>query len=87
MTSIADRPEQQLGQRSGGDACRRLPGTGPLEHVAGVVEAVLLHPGKVGVTRAHLGEWGGGGAGRRGHLGVPLVAARPLRVGDLDGDW
>ena len=46
----AELGEEQLGQRAGGDAGRGLPGAGPLEHVAGVVEAVLLHADEVGVA-------------------------------------
>ena len=78
--------EQQLGHRTGRDAGRGLAGAGPFEHVAGVGEAVLLHAGEVGVTGPDLGERILGGAGRRGHLLVPLVAAEPLGVLDLDGD-
>ena len=81
----AELGEQQLGEGAGSDAGRRLPGAGPLEHVAGVGEAVLLHPGEVGVARADLGQRRLRGARRRGHLVVPLVAAEPLGVLDLDG--
>ena len=52
----ADSREQQLGQRPGGDPRRGLACARPLEHVAGVGEAVLLHPREVGVARAHLRE-------------------------------
>ena len=45
----AELGEQQLGDGAGGDASGRLPGAGPLEHVAGIGEPVLLHPGEVGV--------------------------------------
>ena len=75
-----------LGDGAGRDAGRRLAGAGPFEHVAGVGEAVLLHPGEVGMAGPHLGERILGGAGRRAHLLVPLVAAEPLAVLDLDGD-
>ena len=81
--------EQQLGQRAGGDPGRGLPGRGPLEDVAGVGEAVLLHAGQVGVTGPGLGERRGGRPvlGGRRHLLLPLVGvALPLGVGDLDGD-
>ena len=44
-----------LAQRAGRDPGRRLARRGPLEHVAGVVEAVLLHAGQVGVARAGAG--------------------------------
>ena len=44
--------EQLLGHRAGRDPCRGLAGTGALEHVAGIGEAVLLHADEVGVARA-----------------------------------
>ena len=44
--------EQQLRQRARGDARRGLARARPLQHVAGVVEAVLLHADEVGVARA-----------------------------------
>ena len=81
----AELGEQHLGQGAGGDAGRGLPGAGPLEHVAGVGEAVLLHPGEVGVAGADLGQRRFVAPGRRRHLRVPLVAAEPLGVLDLDG--
>jgi hypothetical protein len=77
--------QQRLGARAGRHPGRRLPGRGPLEHVPGVVEAVLLHAGEVGVARA---GWVSGAfvaPGRR-HLLVPLVGALPLAVADDDGD-
>ena len=52
----AEVGQQQLGQRAGRHPGGRLPGRGPLEHVAGVVEAVLEHPGQVGVARPGLGQ-------------------------------
>jgi hypothetical protein len=73
--------EQQLGQGAGGDAGGGLPGRGALEHVAGVLEAVLEHPGQVGVPGPRLGEHLARGAGLGRHLLGPL---RPLGVGDLD---
>ena len=79
----ADLGEEQLGQRAGGDARRGLPGAGPLEHVAGVVEAVLLHADEVGVAGAGLVEGLLGGARRGRHLLLPL---RPLGVVDDDRD-
>ncbi len=75
--------EERLGQGPGRHPGCGLPGRGPLEHVAGVVEAVLLHAGQVGVARAGLGEHRGRGARGRRHLLGPL--ALPLGVGDLDG--
>ena len=78
--------EQRLGHRAGGHPGRGLAGAGALEHVAGVGEAVLLHAGQVGVAGPHLRQRILGGAGRRAHLLVPLVAAEPLGVLDLDGD-
>ena len=79
----AELGQEQLGQRAGGDAGRGLPGAGPLEHVAGVVEAVLLHADEIGVTRAGLVERLLGGARRGRHLLLPL---RPLGVVDHDRD-
>ena len=62
---------------------RRLPGRGPLEHVAGVGEAVLLHAGQVGVAGPGLGQ----GLLRlaRGRATSPRSHLRPLGVADLDG--
>ena len=82
----ADLAQQELDERSGGDSGGSLPRAGPFQHVAGVGEPVLLHPGEIGVTGAHLGERLLGDPRRRGHLGVPLVAAEPLGVPDLDRD-
>ena len=53
---MGDQPDAELAQeRAGdgaeGDARRRLAGARALEHVAGLVEAVLLHADQVGVTR------------------------------------
>ena len=78
----AQLAEQELGQGAGGHPGRRLAGRGPLEHVAGVVEAVLLHARQVGVARPGLGQDGGRRAGLGRHLLGPLG---PLGVGDLDG--
>ena len=61
----ADLGQEQLGEGAGGDAGRGLAGAGPLEHVAGVVEAVLLHADEVGVAGAGLVEGLLGGARRR----------------------
>ena len=74
--------QQELGQRPRRHAGGRLAGRGALEHVAGVVEAVLEHPGQVGVARSGLGEHLGRRAGVGRHLLGPLG---PLAVGDLDG--
>ena len=82
----ADVRQQRLGDRARGDPRRGLAGTRSFEDVAGVGEPVLLHPGEVGVAGAHLRERCLGGARRRTHLLVPLVAAEPLAVLDLDGD-
>ena len=79
----AELGEQQLGQRAGGDAGRGLAGAGALEHVAGVVEAVLLHADEVGVAGPGLAERLLGGARRGRHLLLPL---RPLGVVDHDRD-
>ena len=55
-TDDAELGQQRLGERAGGDARRGLAGAGALEHVAGVVEAVLLHAGEVGVAGPGLGQ-------------------------------
>ena len=81
--------QQRLGQGARSHAGGGLAGRGPLEHVAGVGEAVLLHAGEVGVAGPHLGEGRLGGAvlGPHRHLLLPLVrVAVPLAVADLDGD-
>ena len=44
--------EERLGHRARRDPRRGLAGARPFEHVAGVVEAVLLHPDQVGVAGA-----------------------------------
>ena len=77
----AELGEQRLGQRAGGDPGRGLAGAGALEHVAGVVEAVLLHADEIGVAGAGLVERLLGDAGRGRHLLLPL---RPLGVVDHD---
>ena len=83
----AEGGEQLLGHRAGGDPGRGLAGRGPLEHVAGVVEVVLLHAGEVGVAGPGRGQGLLGGAGVGRHLLGPLAGrAVPLAVGDLDGD-
>ena len=79
----AELGEEQLGQRAGGDPGGGLPGAGALEHVAGVVEAVLLHADEVGVAGTGLVEGLLGDAGRGRHLLLPL---RPLGVVDHDRD-
>ena len=76
--------QQRLGHRAGRHPGRGLAGRGPLEHVAGVDEVVLLHAGQVGVAGAGRGQRRGGGPGSGRHLLGPL-AAGPLAVGDLDG--
>ena len=45
-----DRRQELPGEGAGGDARRGLAGAGPLEDVAGVVEAVLEEAGEVGVA-------------------------------------
>ena len=76
--------QQRLGQAAGGHSRGRLACAGALEHVAHVLEAVLLHPGEVGVTGArqvHLG-----------HLGLdrpgvhPLLPVGVVAVDDAQGD-
>src|SRR5690606_5425246 len=77
-----------------------LPGAGPLEHRAGVVQRVLRHADEVGVSRAGPGERLVAGqlavvTGAGVHLeqaGVDRVGGHdglplgPLGVADLDGD-
>ena len=79
----AELGEEELGERARGHPGGGLAGAGPLEHVAGVVEAVLLHPHEVGVAGPGLvqGLLGRPRSGR--HLLLPL---RPLGVVDDDGD-
>ena len=47
-----ERGEELAGEPTGGDPRRGLPRAGALEHVAGVVEAVLLQSRQVGVAGA-----------------------------------
>ena len=62
-----ERPRHRAQRHPG----RRLAGRGPLEDRPGVGEAVLLHPGEVGVT----------GPGTRQRS----VAGPPLKLGRVDG--
>ena len=78
--------EQLLGHRAGRDVGGSLASAGAFEHVAGVGEAVLLHPGQIGVPGPDLGERRLGLPRRRRHLPMPLVAPEPLGVLDLDRD-
>ena len=80
-TSTPSSARSALASVPAADPRRGLARGGPLEHVAGVVEAVLLHAGEVGVPGPRLGERLLGGARRGRHLLVPL---RPLGVADLD---
>ena len=73
--------QERLREDAGSHAGGGLTSRGPLEDVAGVVEAVLLHPGEVGVAGPGLGETPLRLARRRGHLLFPLP---PLRVADHD---
>jgi len=74
--------QQGLGHRAGGHPGRRLARRGPLQHVARVGQAVLLHPGQVGVPGTGAGE----GLLRLPRCGVHLLLPLgPLGVGDLDG--
>ena len=79
----AELRKERLGERARRDTGRGLAGRRPLEHVAGVGEAVLLHPGEVGVARAWRGEDRRRLAGLGRHLPLPF---RPLGVRDLDRD-
>ena len=82
--------QERLGDRPESDPRGGLPRRGALEDRAGLVEAVLLHPGEVGVPGARAGQRGV--AGLRGQdVGVDRVRRhdldplRPLAVADLDG--
>ena len=75
--------EQRLRERAGRDARRGLTRRGALEHVAGVVEAVLLHADEIGVAGPRLAELLLGHPGSGRHLFLPL---RPLGVVDHDRD-
>jgi len=85
---LAEHPPGHLAQR---DPCRRLARAGPLQHRAGVGEAVFLHPGQVRVSRAWPGQRGVAGLGVQ-DFGVNRVGRhdrfplRPLGVGDPDRD-
>ena len=76
--------QQHLGDRTRGDASCGLAGAGSFEDVSSVGEAVLLHAGEIRVAGTHLGERRLRRSGSRAHLLVPLVAAEPLAVLDLD---
>ena len=52
--STSSSASSALATVPGGHPGRGLAGRGPLEHVAGVGEAVLLHAGQVGVPGPHL---------------------------------
>ena len=77
--------QQQLRERSGRDAGGGFACAGSFENVAGIVEAVLLHTGQVGVTGTNAREGLLGLARSRIHLLVPLVGTEPLGVQNLDG--
>ena len=86
-TSTPSVRSSSLAQRAGGDPGRGLPGRGPLEHVAGVGEAVLLHAGQVGVTGPGLGQRAARWRPGAGDISsCHLSGSLPLGVGDLDGD-
>ena len=83
-------PQELPGDGAGRDAGSGLAGAGPLEHRAGVVEAVFQHAGVVGVAGPRPGQRGIArnlelGRVHRvgGHHRLPL---RPFGVADLDGD-
>ena len=77
----AELSEEGLGQRTRRHACGGLASRRALEHVTGVVEAVLLHADEVGVAGPRGREDLGGRPGCGGHL---LAPALPLGVLDLD---
>ena len=78
-----DRGQERLRQRAGRATRCGLTGAGSLEHVAGIVEAVLLHAREVGMAGPGLGERLRRLPRGRAHLFDPL---RPLGVGDVDAD-
>ena len=60
---VADQPDAELGEERASDRAERDAGGGlasarALEHVAGLVEVVLLHADEVGVARPRAGERG-----------------------------
>ena len=93
---VADELDAELLQERGGDGAEGHPGgglagAGALQHGPGLVEAVLLHAGEVGVA--------GPGPGQRGVAGLvgqdfgvhgigrhDLFPLGPFGVADLDGD-
>ena len=93
--SMGDQFDAELLQERGRDGAEGyagggFPGAGPLQHGPGLIEAVLLHAGEVGVA--------GPGAGQRGVARLvgedlrvdrvgrhDLLPLGPFRVADLDG--
>ena len=65
--------EERRGHRAERHPGGGLAGAGPLEHRAGLVEAVLLHADQVGVAGTRTGQ--------RGVAGQPLELVRVDRVG------
>ena len=53
LTVVPATRSSALATAAGGHARGGLARRGALEHVAGVVEVVLEHPGEVGVARTH----------------------------------
>ena len=82
----ADSAEQFLGNCTRCNACRCFARAGTFEHIARIGEAIFLHASEVGVTGARLGQWVLGDTRGRRHLFVPLVAAEPLAVFDLNSN-
>ena len=57
-----------------------LTGTCALEHIAGIVETVLLHSDEIGVAGSWLCQGNFGVAWFRRHFCMPLVRAEPFGV-------
>ena len=93
---MADELDAELLEERRGDGAERHPGgglagAGALQHRPGLVEAVLLHAGEVGVAGARTGQRGVAGLvgedfGVHGIGGHDLFPLGPFGVADLDGD-
>ena len=82
----ADRRQQRLGNRAGGDVRRRVARTRALERVANVVVAVLEHACEIGVARARQGH-GLRALPVRVTLGLPRAhPPRPVLVVEVADD-
>ena len=84
MDLDAERAQERLGERAGGDAGGGLARAGALEHVADVGEAVLLDAGEVGVAGPRQVDLLDLGLDRPGVH--PLLPVRVVAVGDQQRD-